>query len=153
MLRIQTYFIALIALLLAFFSQTALANSIEQATVAVSGYDLVSYHSERGPLRGSGYFVSEHAGETYLFVDKQNKERFDSNPEKYLPVYGGYCAYGVSVGKKFYSDPEVWRVVDGKLYLNLDAEIQKTWLKDIPGSIKKADANWSKIKDKAPSEL
>lgn len=153
MIRIQTYSIVLIALLLAFTSQAALADNIEQATVAVSGYDVVSYHSEQGPLRGSGYFVSEHDGETYLFVDKQNKERFDNNPEKYLPVYGGYCAYGVSVGKKFYSDPLAWRIVDGKLYLNLDAGIQKTWLKDIPGHIKKADANWPRIKNKAPSEL
>lgn len=150
---IKTYSIVLIALLLAFTSQTALAENTEQATVAVSGYDVVSYHSEQGPLRGNGYFVTKHDGGTYLFANKQNKERFDSNPEKYVPAYGGYCAYGVSVDKKFYSDPQVWRIVDGKLYLNLDVKIQKTWLKDVPGSIKKADANWPRIKDKTPSEL
>lgn len=153
MLRIQTYSIALIAFLLLLTGQTALAAGVSKATLAVSGYDLVSYHSEQGPQPGNGYFVSEQAGATYLFANKENKARFDRNPEKYLPVYGGYCAYGVAVNKKFYSDPLAWKIVDGKLYLNLDADIQKKWLKDIPGYIKQADANWMKIKDKAPSEL
>ncbi len=153
MLRLKYYSIALIALLLAVTSQTALAAGADDATVAVYGYDVVSYHTDQGPMRGSGHFVSEHDGVTYLFASEQNKERFDQNPEKYVPAYGGYCAFGVSVGKKFYSDPLAWRIVDGKLYLNLDAGIQEKWLKDVPGHIKKAEANWPKIKDKAPSEL
>ncbi|BCR05375.1 hypothetical protein DESUT3_24440 [Desulfuromonas versatilis] len=153
MFGLRYYSITLIALLLVVTSQTALAGSIEQATVAVSGFDVVSYHTEKEPMRGSGWFVSEHDGETYLFANEKNKERFDKNPEQYLPAFGGYCAYGVAVGKKFYSDPEAWRIVDGKLYLNLDADIQNKWLKDIPGYIQKADVNWPKIKDKVPSEL
>lgn len=153
MLRLRNYSITLITLLLVFAGQTALAGSIEHATVAVSGFDVVSYHTEQEPVRGRGWFVSEHDGETYLFASEKNKERFDNNPEQYVPAYGGYCAYGVAVGKKFYTDPQAWRIVDGKLYLNLDADIQNKWLKDIPGYIKKADANWPKIKDKAPSEL
>ena len=90
---------------------------------------------------------------TSLFANEANREAFDGNPQKYLPAYGGYCAFGVSVGKKFVGDPEVWRLVDGKLYLNLDENIQDQWLKDVPGRIKTADANWQKIKDKAPGEL
>ena len=78
---------------------------------------------------------------------------FEANPEKYIPVYGGYCAYGVAVGKKFIADPEVWRIGNGKLYLNLDTDIQNKWLKDIPGYIKKADSNWMNIKNKTPFEL
>jgi len=58
---------------------------------------------------------------------------FEANPEKYIPAYGGYCAYGVAVGNKFIADPELWMIEDGKLYLNLDTDIQKKWLKDIPG--------------------
>jgi hypothetical protein len=78
---------------------------------------------------------------------------FETNPEKYIPVYGGYCAYGVAVDKKFITDPEVWRIENGKLYLNLDTDIQKKWLKDIPGYIKKADSNWMIIKNKTPFDL
>ena len=64
-----------------------------------------------------------------------------------------FCAYGVAVGKKFVADPDVWKIVGGKLYLNLDRGIQSKWNKDIPGYIKEANSNWSEIKDKAPSEL
>ena len=78
---------------------------------------------------------------------------FEANPEKYIPVYGGYCAYGVAVGKKFIADPEIWRIENGKLYLNLDTDIQKKWLKDIPGYIDKANSNWMKIRNKTPFEL
>ena len=131
----------------------AVAGSNEHSTMAVNGYDLVSYHIAKRPVRGNGHFVSVHQGVTYLFSSEGNKDTFDRNPAKYVPAYGGYCAFGVSVGKKFVGDPEVWRIVDGKLYLNLDENIQDMWLKDVPGRIKSANANWSDIKDKAPSDL
>lgn len=69
----------------------------------------------------------------YVFANKKNRKMFEANPEKYIPAYGGYCAYGVAVGNKFIADPELWMIEDGKLYLNLDTDIQKKWLKDIPG--------------------
>lgn len=120
---------------------------------AVNGYDLVSYHNSKRPIRGNGHYLSVHNGVTYLFANKENKMTFDRDPEQYLPAYGGYCAFGVSVGKKFVGDPEVWRVVDGKLYLNLDANVQDDWLKDVPGKISKADQNWKRIKNIPASEL
>ncbi len=131
---------------------TASAN-IATSTTGVQGYDLVSYHTSQGPVRGSGHYTSVHDDVTYLFISKENKQAFDQNPDKYLPAYGGYCAFGVSVGKKFVGDPEVWKIVDGRLFLNLDQKIQKEWSKDIPGRIKLADQKWPKIKDKSPAEL
>ena len=132
----------------AFSAQEHLVN-----TVGVNGYDLVSYYTEKRPLRGNGNYVAVNDGVTYLFSSEENKQAFEKNPEKYLPAYGGWCAFGVSVGKKFSADPEVWEIVDGKLYMNLDPSIKIMWREDIPGNIKKADKNWPKIKDKAPSEL
>jgi len=129
------------------------ASNVAYSTTGVNGYDLVSYHTSKRPLRGNGHFLTVHDGVTYLFTNKKNKALFDKNRDKYLPAYGGYCAFGVSVGKKFVGDPEVWRIVDGRLYLNLDENVQDQWLKDVPGRIKTADTNWTKIKDKAPSEL
>ena len=131
---------------------TASAN-IATSTTGVQGYDLVSYHTSQGPTRGSGHYTSDHNGVTYLFISKENKKAFDQSPDKYLPAYGGYCAFGVSVGKKFVGDPEVWKIVDGRLFLNLDQNIQKQWSKDIPGRIEMADKQWPQIKDKSPSEL
>ena len=133
--------------------QVAVAGSINNATVAAGGYDVVSYHQKSGPVQGTGWHTAEHDGVTYLFTSKGNKKKFVADPDKYAPAYGGYCAYGVSVGKKFYIDPLSWHIQDGKLYLNLDKKIQKKWLKDVDGYISKADKNWGEIKDVPASKL
>jgi len=116
-------------------------------------YDVVSYQTGKRPVRGNGHFVSVFDGATYQFSSADNQKLFENNPEKYVPAYGGYCAFGASVGKKFIGDPEVWRIVDGKLYLNLDTRIQADWLKDVPGRIESANTNWRNIKDKDPALL
>jgi len=129
------------------------ASDYASSTTGVGGYDVVSFHTSKRPLRGNGHFVSVHDGTTYLFATMDHKQAFDTNPEKYLPAYGGYCAFGVSVGRKFVGDPEVWRIVDGRLYLNLDVKAQVLWLKDVPGRIQTADKNWKRIKNKSPQSL
>ncbi|MGH1403294.1 MAG: YHS domain-containing (seleno)protein [Alphaproteobacteria bacterium] len=126
---------------------------VVHSTVGVQGYDLTSYHTGSKPLPGNGNHVVMHEGVNYLFANDANRQAFEKNPTKYLPAYGGYCAYGVSVGKKFIGDPNVWEIVDGQLYLNLDNKIKGIWSKDISGNISKANANWPEIKNKAPSEL
>ena len=136
-----------------FAATGAQAADYQSSTVAVGGYDLVSYHDGKRPIRGNGHFVSVANGATYLFSTAENKAAFDTNPDQYLPAFGGYCAYGVFAEKKFYGDPEVYRIVDGRLYLNLDAKVQDIWLKDVPGHIAQANENWENIKDKSPAEL
>lgn len=130
----------------------AASNHAASAT-GVQGYDLVSYHNAKRPVRGNGHFLSVHDGSTYLFSTAENKAELDSDPAKYAPAFGGYCAFGVSVGKKFVGDPEVWRIVDGEFFLNLDTTIQSEWLKDVPGRIKTANGNWQKIKNTRAAEL
>ncbi len=129
------------------------AADYRHSTPAVQGYDVVSYHTGKRPVRGNGNFVYEHNGATYLFSSEANQKVFESNPAKYTPAYNGYCAFGVSVGKKFIGDPEVWRLVDGTLYLNLDTGIQSEWLKDVPGRIELANDQWRTIRDKSPASL
>ena len=150
-MNIKQYLITLIAMLI--FSASAIAGEYTHSTPAVQGYDVVSYQTGKRPIRGNGNFVSTHKGATYQFSSKANLETFEGNPDKYVPAYGGYCAFGVSVGKKFIGDPEVWRVVDGTLYLNLDTGIQTEWLKDVPGRIKTADGKWKEIENKSPASL
>ena len=123
------------------------------APLAIHGYDPVAYFDEGRARVGKAAFTVKHADAAYRFVSEANKEKFEKDPERYAPQYGGYCAFGVSVGAKFDGDPALFRVVDDKLYLNLNPEIQTTWGKDIPGNIAKADGNWSRIREKAPSEL
>ncbi len=131
----------------------AMAADYTNSTPAVQGYDVVSYQTGKRPIRGNGHFVAVYDGAAYQFSSADNQKLFENDPEKYIPAYGGYCAFGASVGKKFIGDPEVWRIVDGKLYLNLDERIQAEWLKDVPGRIKSADTNWRNIKDKDPASL
>ena len=131
----------------------ASADPPESSTVGVGGYDPVAYFKGGKAMKGNGWHVAYHKRVTYVFANKMNRKMFEADPEKYLPAYGGFCAYGVAVGKKFVADPEIWKIVDGTLYLNLDKDIQGKWAKDIPGHIKKADANWSKIKGKATTDL
>lgn len=146
------YYLILFLALVGFVATVQAANTTHSAPAA-QGYDVVSYQVEKRPVRGNGHFTATHEGATYLFSSQQNLDTFNSNPDRFVPAYGGYCAYGVSVGKKFVGDPEVWRVVDNRLYLNLDANVQDAWFEDVPGRIKAADAKWEEIKDKDPASL
>ena len=150
-MNIKQLFFGLLASL--FIATTAYAGEGLHSAPAVQGYDVVSYYTEKRPAKGNGHYVANHEGATYLFSSEENLAEFKKTPEKYAPAYNGYCAFGVSVGKKFIGDPEVWRIVDGKLYLNLDANIQEQWLKDVPGKIKEADKNWKRIANKSPGSL
>lgn len=143
--------ITLILFLLLISTQAHAAD--EAAHIAVSGYDVVSYFTAGKAVRGSGFNVSTHEGETYLFSSKENKAKFDANADKYLPQYGGWCAYGASLGKKFYTDPTIFEVINGKLYLNLDSDIQAKWSKDKAGFIKAADMKWKDIAAKEATSL
>ena len=153
MKRFTTQGIIAVFLAASFVATHAFAGDVQHSTPGIGGYDPVAYFTDGKPMRGSGYHVTEHDGVTYAFTSERHQKMFAERPGKYLPAYGGFCAYGVAVGKKFVADPEVWKIVDGTLYLNLDEGIQEKWQNDIPGHIKKADANWADIKDKAPGAL
>jgi YHS domain-containing protein len=144
---------SLIAAAVAATPIAALADDAAHSTVGVGGYDLVTYQTGKKPLPGNGNYLTVHDGVTYLFVSEANKVAFDAAPTKYLPAYGGWCAFGVSVGKKFVGDPNVWEVVDGRLYLNLDNSIKTMWLGDVHGNIAKAEKNWPKIRNTDPAKL
>lgn len=145
--------IQMISTFLVLLSFNASADYISNSTVGAGGYDLVSYQTGKKPLPGNGNYVATIDQVNYIFANQENLEVFNKNPKKYMPQYGGFCAFGASVGKKFIGDPNVWEVVDGKLYFNLDNGIKAMWVKDIPGNIVKADKNWKEIKHKAASSL
>jgi hypothetical protein len=123
------------------------------APLAIHGYDPVAFHTEGEARLGSAKFAAVHDGAAFRFVSEANQKLFEKNPQKYAPAFGGYCAYGVALGAKFDGDPRVFEIVDGTLYFNLDPDIQKKWSEDIPGNVKKAEANWKKIRDTAPADL
>jgi YHS domain-containing protein len=134
-----------------------MAHSAEVNTDAtgyvIRGYDPVGFFTEGRPLPGRSDFSAEYKGGTYLFASAANRDAFKANPEKYAPQYGGYCAYGVAVGKKFDIDAASWRIVDGKLYFNLNPVILEKWSGEVNEYIRKSEKNWPQIRAKAPSEL
>lgn len=123
------------------------------APLALHGYDPVAYFTQGIPTRGSDKITHVHNGAAYRFASEANQALFKADPVRYAPQYGGYCAFGVSVGKKFDGDPQFWTVRNNKLYLNLNPDIQANFSKDVSGNIKKADANWVKIEQTAVADL
>lgn len=121
--------------------------------VAVHGFDPVAYFTQGEPVQGLAKYSKVHNNATYRFASAENLKTFEADPDKYVPAYGGFCAYGVSVSAKFDGDPRYWTIVEGKLYLNLNEDIQETWLEDVPGNTKKAEEAWKRIEHLDPDQL
>jgi len=131
----------------------AFSGQYTHSEVGAGGYDVVVYHTQGKAMRGTGFHAANFEGVTYLFTSKENRTKFLKAPDKYVPQFGGYCAFGAAMGKKLYADPTVWKIVDGKLYLNVDSKIQKKFEKDLAGNIAKANANWPKLIDQNPEGI
>ena len=115
---------------------------------AINGYDVVAYFKESKPVKGDTQFNYQWKDANWYFSNKENLETFKADPDKYVPQYGGYCAYGTSEGHKAPTEPDAWTIVDGKLYLNYNKEVKVMWNKNQDALIKKADKNWTELKSK-----
>ena len=113
--------------------------------VAIKEYDPVAYFTDRRPVKGIPEFKYEWKGAEWRFASSDHLEMFKKDPDKYAPRYGGYCAYAVSQGKTADIDPEAWTIFEGKLYLNLDKDVQRLWGKNMQEYIQKADGNWPRM--------
>ncbi|MEP3421135.1 MAG: YHS domain-containing (seleno)protein [Erythrobacter sp.] len=113
-------------------------------TLAVSGYDVVSYFTDDGvPVVGAEEFTVRYEGFDYRFASEANAQAFIEEPAKYAPAYGGYCAWAIGANDALApGDPEVYEIVDGTLYLNFNESVQANWQKDIPGFIASGDTNY-----------
>lgn len=112
---------------------------------AIKGYDPVAYFAQGRPIPGQQNHSITRDGARWLFSSAENKALFEQDPAKYVPAYGGYCAYGVAAGYLVKIEPDAWSIRDGKLYLNYDKSVQKQWEKDPASQIKAADANWPRL--------
>lgn len=110
--------------------------------IAINGYDPVAYFTDSAPVQGDMAHQSDWQGAKMLFASAENKAIFDTEPEKFAPKYGGYCAYAVSKGATAPTDPNAWTVHEDRLYLNFSVDVRGIWKQDIPGNVARADANW-----------
>lgn len=116
------------------------------AGLGAKGYDVVAYFTEGKPVAGVERYEYTYGGVTWRFASKEHRALFAANPEKYAPQYGGFCSWGVSQGKLFDIDPvDGWTLHDGRLYLNFNADINKTFRKDPRGFVAKAARHWPEL--------
>lgn len=109
---------------------------------AINGFDPVAYFTDGRPVMGNEDITHVWNGAVFRFASEANRDTFAANPEAYAPQYGGYCAYAVAQGYTASTDPEAWTVHEGRLYLNFSTGVRRRWLRDVPGNIASADANW-----------
>lgn len=134
---------------------------VDETGYAAGGYDVVSYRSleqsalgtkQQQAVPGKATITAEYNDAKWAFASVENRDLFVANPEKYAPVYNGHCAFGVAQGAKVPGNPNLWRIVDDKLYLNITPEVVGFWEKDIPGQIVTADKKWLKAEPKKASK-
>jgi YHS domain-containing protein len=116
-----------------------------RSDTAILGYDPVAYFTDGKPAKGQDALAFDYQGAKWKFASQAHLDLFKADPQKYAPQYGGYCAYGVSQDSLVSIEPDKFKIVDGKLYLNYDADVQAKWLKDPAGYIKQADAKFQAL--------
>lgn len=153
----------LLGLALGAVSATALFAGdqyIDETGYAVSGYDVVSYFSldqnpvgqaQPEPAKGNASITADYNGSTFAFSTEANRDLFVADPAKYAPQYDGHCAYGVAKGGKVPGNPTLWRIVEDKLYLNINKAVVGFWEEDIPGNLELSESNWVGIEGDAAS--
>lgn len=157
-MKLRTVFAAVaLAATPALFAAPALAEAgaphvytAEDNNLAVGGYDTVSYFTGT-PVEGSATYTTTYDGAEFRFASEENLNTFKADPAKYAPAYGGHCAWGASQGAAYPGDPKVYAIVDGRLFLNYNAEVQQGWDKDRSGFITAADAAWPSVVNPQPA--
>jgi len=139
---------------------TAGEQYINKTGFANSGYDVVAYFDlEQAPVGspqppavpGKADITAEYNGATFAFASEANRDKFAADPAKYAPAYDGHCAYGVAKGGKVPGNPNLWRILDGKLYLNITPVVVGFWEEDIAGNLKISEENWETVEPAPPS--
>ena len=162
-------FIALFAAFLTVFALSGPANAqffgkkdfiYEKDGYAIEGRDTVAYFDldatdldgdglpNPASVKGDPAYSATYQGATWIFSSQENLDKFNAEPAKYAPAYNGYCAYAAAKGSLAKTNPDAWRIIDGKLYLNFSSSVQRRWVKDIPGHITAANANWDDLATK-----
>ena len=123
------------------------------APLGLHGVDPVAFMESGNPVEGAAAHTATHDGVAYYFASAKNKAEFEADPNAYLPQNGGFCTFGVSVGKKFDGDPSYAAIINQKLYVFLNEEIFNAFNEDRTGTISKAETNWPTIRSTPVEDL
>lgn len=143
------WLLAVLALPAVLAAGAAASASVQRPELAIKGYDTVAYFTLGKATVGGESFAFRWHDMTWHFSSREHRDLFAANPEQYAPQYDGFCAWAMTESRLAITDPQVWKIVDGKLYLNCSQAAYEKWSKDIPGNIRKADAIWKeKLEEK-----
>jgi len=134
--------LAYLSLFIVLSTGSGVTAAEQKPDLAIKGYDAVTYFKAGEAMKGNASFTFQWHDMTWHFSTKENRDLFAASPEQYAPQYDGWCAWAMTESRLAVTDPEVWKIVNGKLYLNCSQAAYEKWSRDIPGHIKKADAIW-----------
>ena len=123
------------------------AINMDDDQIAIRGYDTVAYFTEGKATKGSSEFEHTWEGARWHFTSDEHRDLFVGDPERYAPRYGGYCSMGLAIGEYSDADPEVWTIVEGKLYLNKNEKVREMWSKGPDAYIAASEHNWNNYRD------
>ena len=155
-MNIRSRLVALVATVLFSLSGSVFAGANTETDandVILAGHDAVAYFTQGKPVLGDEKYTAAYNDAVYRFSSAKNRDLFRANPEQYAPVYGGFCAYGMTFGKKFEIDGKAFEIVGGKLYVNKNLEVYSAWKKDIPTHIEQANEKWPVVENISASKL
>lgn len=135
--------------LMAWASGVFAGEFFEHDGVAIRGYDPVAYFTQGAAVKGLPALAADYKGSTFHFSSPANRDAFKADAARYAPQYGGFCAFGTAGGYKAAIEPAAFTVVDGKLYLNYNRDVQRQWSRDIAGYVKSADRKWPEVSRQA----
>ena len=141
----------ILTLCAAFATSSLLADpkpNVDQAGLAIQGYDPVAFFTDGKPILGDEKFHSTYHEVTYRFASAEHLQMFQVNPAKYEPQFGGYCAYGVAKGALAPVRIDAFQIVDGRLLMQHDTEVRDAFSKNADGNLAAADKNWPNLKGK-----
>jgi len=150
----KTIVLGLVAALM--FAAPALAGQqyVDKTGFAISGYDVIAiWEQKQNPIGkrqpkatpGKASITAEYNGAKWAFSSAANRDKFKADPAKFAPQFDGHCAYGVALGGKVPANPHLWRIIEGKLYMNITKTVVELWQADIPKHLKNATKNWTKL--------
>lgn len=131
-------------------TETPLGLNADADGRALRGFDAVAYFAAEGAVKGDAKYEYAWNGAKWLFSSEENMKKFQADPAAYAPQFGGYCSYAVSEGYTADGDPEAWKIVDGKLYLNYNKQVKEKWEQNQTERIQKGSSNWQEFKKKKP---
>lgn len=152
LINLRTLFVAL-SFSISSFSFGGVDTETDSNDVILAGHDAVAYFTQNKPVLGNQKYTAVHNDAIYRFSSAKNRDVFNTNPEKYAPAYGGYCAYGTTFGKKFEINGKAFEVVNGTLYVNKNEDVYKAWKEDVPKHLTEAEAQWPTIEFVEASKL